>query len=104
MAPKGVELGARPMSQADTATVEARVLSTVLTLIDAEPGRPVEVDTDLRSAGLDSVKTVSLLMALEDEFDVEFPDELLTPETFSTVTTISAAVRQLSADGLSSGV
>ncbi|MFD7785587.1 acyl carrier protein [Streptomyces nojiriensis] len=55
-------------------------------------------DTDLWEAGLDSLLSVSLMVALEDEFDVEFPDELLTRETFSSVRRITDAVAGLVAE------
>lgn len=34
--------------------------------------------------GLDSMGTVTLLVALESSLDVQFPDEALVPETFET--------------------
>lgn len=34
--------------------------------------------------GLDSMGTVTLLVALESALDVQFPDEALVPETFET--------------------
>ncbi|MFD3908352.1 acyl carrier protein [Streptomyces sp. CB04723] len=46
-------------------------------------------DTDLWESGLDSLLSVSPMAALEDEFDVEFPDEMLTRQTFSSVRRIS---------------
>lgn len=70
-----------------------KVLFSVLgTSVDASRVGP---DTDLWDAGMDSLLSVSLLVALEDEFDVEFPDELLTRETFSSVDRITAAVGTL---------
>lgn len=54
--------------------------------------------TDLWEAGMDSLLSVSLLVALEDEFDIEFPDDLLTRETFSSVDRITAAVGTLVAE------
>jgi acyl carrier protein len=35
------------------------------------------------------------MLALEDAFDIEFPDELLTKHTFSTLSTIRDAVAGL---------
>ena len=44
---------------------------------------PVDVDAlgdgdDLFAAGMSSHASVNLMLALEDAFDVEFPDEMLT--------------------------
>ncbi|MFE1781511.1 acyl carrier protein [Streptomyces sp. NPDC059506] len=65
------------------------VLGASLDVSRVDPG------ADLWEAGMDSLLSVSLLVALEDEFDVEFPDELLTRETFSSVERITAAVDTL---------
>ncbi len=57
-----------------------------------------EVD-DLYSAGMTSHASVNVMLALEDAFDVEFPDDLLTKQTFSSVATIRDAVEQLTLEG-----
>ena len=44
----------------------------------------LDLDASLPSLGIDSVETVSLMVTLEEEFDLIFPPELLTPETFAT--------------------
>ena len=49
-------------------------------------------DSDLYSAGLTSHATVTLMLALEEEFDVEFPDSLLRRRTFSSVEAIVEAL------------
>jgi acyl carrier protein len=41
-------------------------------------------DDRLADLGLDSMGTVSLLIELEDAFEVSIPDELLTTATFDT--------------------
>ncbi|RKR76395.1 acyl carrier protein [Frondihabitans australicus] len=59
---------------------------------------PVEslLDTDdLYQAGLSSHATVNVMLALEDELDIEFPDELLSRDTFATIAAIEAAARSL---------
>jgi acyl carrier protein len=52
-------------------------------------------DSDLYAAGLTSQVTVNLMLALEDEFGVEFPDELLRRRTFSSVDAIRDALSGL---------
>lgn len=49
-----------------------------------EPNEALNGETNLLNYGLDSMGTVTLLVALEDALAVEFPDELLVPETFET--------------------
>ncbi len=52
-------------------------------------------DTDLYAAGLTSHASVNVMLALEDEFDVEFPDEALKKATFSSVDNLAAVVSRL---------
>jgi len=52
-------------------------------------------DSDLYDAGLTSLITVNLLLAIEDHFDVEFPDELLSRRTFQSIGAMADAVEDL---------
>ncbi|GAA2496217.1 acyl carrier protein [Streptomyces thermolineatus] len=84
----------------DTAAATSGPAERVRKVLLSALGASVDVSrvgpgTDLWEAGMDSLLSVSLLVALEDEFDVEFPDELLTRETFSSVERITAAVSTL---------
>ena len=63
---------------------------------------PVDVDTltddsDLFAAGMTSHASVNLMLALEDAFNLEFPDRMLTRGVFSSVSAIAAAITELSA-------
>ena len=55
-------------------------------------------DADLHAAGLSSYGTVELMVAIEEEFGVEFPDALLTRETFGSIASVAAAVSSLFGD------
>lgn len=55
----------------------------------------LEDASDLHSAGLTSLATVGLMLALEECFDIEFPDALLTKATFCTLESLEAAVSTL---------
>ncbi len=52
-------------------------------------------DADLYAAGLTSHATVNLMLALEEAFDVEFPDSLLRRRTFSSVDAIAEALTEI---------
>lgn len=54
-------------------------------------------DTDLYGAGLSSHAAVNVMIALEDELDIEFPDSLLRKSTFASVGAIKAALEELAA-------
>lgn len=72
----------------------------------AEEGKlPVDLDTltdddDLYSAGMTSHASVSVMLALEDAFDVEFPDAMLRKSTFASVTAIRDALATLGVTAL----
>jgi acyl carrier protein len=55
-------------------------------------------DDDLYRAGLTSHASVNLMLALEDAFDVEFPEQLLRRQTFESVAAISEAIDLLLAE------
>jgi len=50
---------------------------------------------DLYSAGLSSLASVNLMLALESEFEIEFPDQMLNRSVFQSIAAIADAVRQL---------
>ena len=61
---------------------------------------PVSVDTlsdeqNLYDAGMSSHATVNVMLALEDEFDVEFPARLLRRSVFSSIASIRNAISEL---------
>ena len=52
-------------------------------------------DDDLYAAGMTSHASVNVMLAVEDAFDIEFPDELLTKSTFCTIASIESAITSL---------
>ena len=54
-------------------------------------------ETDLYQAGMTSHASVNVMLALEGEFDVEFPDHMLKRNVFNTIASISAALDELTA-------
>jgi acyl carrier protein len=58
---------------------------------------PCEIgdDDDLYQAGLTSYTSVSVMLALEDAFDVEFPDDMLNRALFSNISRIELALSLL---------
>jgi acyl carrier protein len=52
-------------------------------------------DTDLYESGLSSLASVNLMLALEDAFEVEFPERMLRRRTFASVGAIHAAIIEL---------
>jgi acyl carrier protein len=63
---------------------------------------PVDIDqvaddADLFAAGMTSHASVNVMLALEDTFDVEFPDSMLKRSVFESVSGIAAAITELGA-------
>lgn len=50
---------------------------------------------DLFNAGLTSLATVAVMLALEDKFNVEFPDNMVGRKTFKSIESIAEAIQQL---------
>ena len=61
---------------------------------------PIDVDSlddqaDLFRAGMSSHASVNVMLALEDAFDIEFPDSMLKRSMFESVAGIDAAIQEL---------
>ena len=57
--------------------------------------REVDDQADLYKLGLTSTASVNVIVALEDAFGVEFPDEALKKSTFASVRNIEQVVEGL---------
>ncbi len=79
-----------------TNSVKARVRS----VLKSAGGLQSDIDTladdaDLYAAGLNSHATVNLMLALEDAFDIEFPERMLRKSTFGSIAAIQDAIKEL---------
>jgi len=57
----------------------------------------MDAQADLYQAGMTSHASVNVMLALEGEFDVEFPDEMLNRNAFSSIQAICQAVAAIGA-------
>jgi acyl carrier protein len=69
-------------------------------VLAAHAGLPIKVDTisddaDLFQAGMASFASVNVMLGLEEAFEIEFPDSMLTREVFQSVDAIATAVGSL---------
>ncbi len=60
-----------------------------------EDASHLKEDSDLYHAGLTSLATVGLMLTLEEEFDIEFPDSMLSRKTFGSISSIADAIEEL---------
>ena len=54
-------------------------------------------DADLYQAGMTSHASVNVMLALEGEFEVEFPDHMLKRSVFESIAAIRSAIDELTA-------
>ncbi|MCC8929692.1 acyl carrier protein [Rhodococcus sp. BGS-1C] len=59
------------------------------------PVAEIDASADLYDSGLTSHASVNVMIALEDEFDVEFPDAMLQKSTFGSIDAITSAIARL---------
>jgi acyl carrier protein len=55
----------------------------------------LDPSADLYQAGMTSHASVNVMLALEGEFDVEFPDAMLKRNVFNSIASINAALSEL---------
>ena len=54
--------------------------------------RPLPVDARLSELGVSSIKMVSLMLAIETEFDLTIPQSEITPENFASLASVEALI------------
>lgn len=73
---------------------------TIRELLRKHAGLPVSIDglaegADLYAAGLSSFASVQLMLAIEENFDIEFPDSLLNRKSFQSIEAIARTVSSI---------
>lgn len=87
----------------DTHANEQEIAAQVREVLRGHARLPVDVDeltddADLFRAGMTSHASVSVMLALEDSFDLEFPDRMLTRQMFESVSSIRSAIAELTTE------
>lgn len=85
--------------QAGQVTIDMTAIRAILARhgrLSADVGN-LRDDSDLYEAGLTSLATVNVMLALEGHFDIEFPDSLLGRKTFASLGAIAEAIAELMA-------
>ncbi|MGO4278377.1 Acyl carrier protein [Cupriavidus sp. OV038] len=59
------------------------------------PIETLDDQADLYQAGLSSLATVHVMLAIENAFNIEIPDHMLTRQLFKSVNSLAAAASQL---------
>ena len=76
------------------------MIARVRELLGDHARLPIDVsaladDADLYDAGMTSHASVNVMLALEEGFDIEFPDSMLTRSVFASISSICVAISQL---------
>ena len=66
--------------------------------LDGIDTNQIKDDTYLYDAGLTSFGSMSLMLALEESFEIEFPDRMLNRRTFSSISELKASIEELLAE------
>jgi acyl carrier protein len=90
----------RPTMRSEPAVPKLEDLTAIRAILKQHGRLSANPDTlteqsDLYFAGLTSLATVNVMLALENHFDVEFPDSMLSRKTFASLEAIAEAVAEL---------
>jgi acyl carrier protein len=86
------------MSDPNAKSVAERIAGVVRRLLaDRSIDRVVRAEEDLRQAGLSSLDMVSLVLSVEEEFDLMVPEAGIMPANFRSIDAISRLVESLRA-------
>jgi acyl carrier protein len=72
-------------------------LDTILRryLVLVPDGRDVPLETELPALGLDSMSALTLVLELEEIFDISFPDSVLNASTFRSAKSLENVIQVL---------
>ena len=69
-------------------------------LVLVPEGQDVPLETELPALGLDSMSALTLLLELEEIFDISFPDSLLNATTFRSAKSLENVIQVLRKNGM----
>ena len=82
------------MNDQTTYSEQVRTILAEHARLLVDPSQLAE-DSDLYQAGLTSLSTVNLMLALEEHFNVEFSDRMLGRKTFGSIRSLVEAIEEL---------
>lgn len=81
-----------------------RIIALVERILERSPGSaPLSTTARLNELGMSSMKMISLMLAIEVEFDLAIPQADITPVNFDSIASVEATVIRLLASGSGSG-
>ena len=74
----------------------------IIEMLSEITAETVTIECELECLGIDSLTFVEFIIRLEDEFNIEFSDEMLCTSKFKTVADITREVERLKGEKLCS--
>jgi acyl carrier protein len=65
--------------------LQLKILEIVKSNIEKEEIQTAELDTDLSTVGMDSITFIRIVVALEEAFEIEVPDDYLLMTEMNTI-------------------
>lgn len=84
------------MAASTSLTPRERLIAIVREILG--PGAasmPMPIDARFSELGLNSLKMVSLMLAIETEFELAIPQDDITPENFTSIATVEAMIDRI---------
>jgi acyl carrier protein len=95
--PLTADRAATTPSENEVYSVMNAQLDTILRryLVLVPDGRDVPLETELPALGLDSMSALTLVLELEEIFDISFPDSVLNATTFRSANSLENVIEVL---------
>lgn len=91
-----MSLGDTGMGETSAISPRERLILLVRRILGSQAaGRPLPIDARLSELGISSIKLVSLMLAIEADFNLTIPQAEITPESFASITSIEAMLGRL---------
>ena len=88
--------GETRMQSIEALSPRERLLALVRKILGQSAlNRPLPIDARLSELGVSSIKMVSLMLAIEKEFDLAIPQCEITPENFASLATVEALILKI---------
>lgn len=89
-----------PQNNTAGASPRERIIALVERILERSPGSaPLSTTARLNELGMSSMKMISLMLAIEVEFDLAIPQADITPVNFDSIASVEATVTRLLASG-----
>jgi acyl carrier protein len=86
----------RSMNEAHSNSTHARIVTLIERILERPAGSaPIPPSARMNELGMSSMKMISLMLAIEVEFNLAIPQSDITPDNFESVASVEATVNRL---------